>query len=240
MAYIASFLIKKYHENGKKSERTGRNVLLKTMSWSSGLLAHIAFQPGQRNCICNQISLFCATVIAYQEQKVKPTPRWISHYTLKLSFLPHHIPLAIRTLLLLLFPFSSDEFFSFPAHITFPFTFSLSAPVNTSDRCPITTRLPFRAKLFPLLVKQDHSFKLTDSLTDNHSFLIALLDSSLKPHCTRPCQFLAGIPLSYSQKLQLFTHIPLAAGTVSLLTQKLAFPHSTVPPSNKQRREQTT
>lgn len=94
------------------------------------------------------------------------------------------------------FPLSHQKVsLCFPARITFP-SFSLSAPVSISNSCPITTQLPFRAKLFPLLIKQDNSFKLTDSLTDNCSSLLALLDSSLKPHCTRLFQFLVGISLS--------------------------------------------
>lgn len=148
--------------------------------------------------------MFGATVIADQEWKVKPAPKWISLWSLEISFLPLHITLPVRTLLLLCFPSPFDEFFvpyltrrflSVSQLTSLSHLLSLSAPMNISDSCPITTWLPFRAKLFPLLVKQDYSFKLTDSLTDNCNSLLALLDSSLKPHCTRLFQFLVGISL---------------------------------------------
>lgn len=80
-----------------------------------------------------------------------------------------------------------------------PSTLSLLAQLNISDKCPITTRLPLAAKLFPLPVQQVDSLKFTDSLSANHSSLHVPLDSSLGP------QVLAAQDLaSFQQKLSFF------------------------------------
>lgn len=102
-----------------------------------------------------------------------------------------------------------------------PSTFSLPALLNISDKCPITTWLPLTAKLFPLPVKQDDSFKLTISLLIPVPYLYCYIppqDLSFSLHKTLPT--LNKFP---SSPLKKHGYLVTISSRNHFFTNKLAF-----------------